>query len=166
MCSSTLPIKPCLLLACLLCAACQSTASKPAPAAAAGGGGISDSVLAATDPCALRLDDIRVALLGYLHDHDRLPEKIADLQKFAEPGTTLQFTCPASGKPYVYVPAGLTLPGKSQRLVLYDAVPAHEGRRWGVLLGPAADNQPLITWIAPLDEPTLSAYLKSAPPSH
>ena len=158
--SSTLPIKPCLLLACLLCAACQSTPSKPAPSAA---GGISDSVLAATDPCALRLDDIRVAMLGYLSAHDRLPAKIEDLQRFAEPGTTLQFTCPASGKPYVYVPAGLTLPGKSQRLVLYDPLPAHEGRRWGVLLGPPADNQPLITWIAPLDEQTLKTYLDSAP---
>jgi hypothetical protein len=157
------PSKCCVLLAGLLCAACQSTPPKPAPVAS---GGISDSVSAATDPCAQRMDDIRVAMLGYIHAYDRLPEKIADLQKFAEPGTTLQFTCPASGQPYVYVPAGLTLPGKSQRLVLYDAVPAHEGHRWGVLLGPAANNQPLITWIAPLDEPTLSAYLKSTPPSH
>jgi hypothetical protein len=156
-----------LVLACLLCTACQSTPAKPAPVPGVAASGISNSVLAATDPCALRMDDIRVAMLQYLHAHDRLPEKIEDLQQFAEPGTQLQFTCPASGKAYVYVPAGLTVPGKDQRLVLYDAAPAHEGQRWSVMLAPPQDGRALITWIAPLDQPTLDSYLRSAaPPAH
>jgi hypothetical protein len=139
--------------------ACRSTAPQPAAP-----GGISDSVLAATDPCALRLDDIRVAMLGYIHAHDRLPQRLEDLQGFAEPGTQLQFTCPDSGRPYVYIPAGLTLPGKNQRLVLYDALPAHQGHRWAIMLTPPADNRPAVTWIAPLDDAALTAYLRSAPP--
>ena len=85
-----------ILPACIFAAACQSTPAKPAPAA---GPGVSDSVLAFTDPSALRLDDIRVALLGYWHANGHLPNRIEDLQKYAEVGTQLRFVSPVSGRP-------------------------------------------------------------------
>jgi hypothetical protein len=152
-----------ILLACLLAAGCQSAAPSPAPAP---GPGISDSVLAFTDPSALRLDDIRVAMLGYWHANGRLPARIEDLQRYGEVGTHLQFVSPGSGQAYVYVPTGPALPGKSERLVLYDPTPFQPGRFWGILISPTGADQPLITWIKPLDAATLAAYQRSpAPPA-
>jgi hypothetical protein len=149
------------LTICLLSPACRSTPVHTPPGA---GAGSNDALLAVTDPSAGRLDDLRVALMDYWHAYGRMPGRIEDLRPFAEPGTTLQFTSPASGRPYVYMPAGPTLPGQGLGLVLYDPTPLPDGRRWGVLLARTAPNRPLITTIQLLDGPTLAAYLRSAAP--
>jgi hypothetical protein len=104
------------------------------------------------DPCATRLEDIVTLLYEYYAPRHSLPEKLEDLG--ADDVTTVRnFTCPVSGKPYIYNPVGLQAPrgdtlhqinpdatavlhrvridapeGDNFHLILYDATPAHNGR--------------------------------------
>ena len=92
-----------------------------------------------TSPCADRLHDICGELLLYYAAHGALPPTLDELCPAAGPEAASR-VCPASGKPYVYDPAGLTAPGRAGRLVLYDPDPSHAGMRWGAFLdagGPA-----------------------------
>ena len=61
---------------------------------------------------------------------------LADLAGAARvPANSL--VCPASGKPYLYDPAGLPVRNASGRLILVDPEPSHSGMRWGILTGKA-----------------------------
>ncbi len=94
----------------------------------------------ATDPCAMRLHDISGALLQYFALNKRLPDKLDDVKAFADAGEPLQLSCPASGKPYGYAPAGLVLEGRRKRIIVFDPTPAHDGQRWCVFM--ADDTRP------------------------
>jgi hypothetical protein len=120
-------------------------------------------VLAGQEPCAARLHDVAGVMLFYYALHKRLPAELEDLRTVADTDQALEFTCPASGRPYVYVPAGLRYPGKDERLVLYDADPAHAGSsRWGILAAPPKGERPAAMWAVQLSEAAMETYLASA----
>jgi hypothetical protein len=110
------------------------------------------AALPAEDECAARLHDISGLLLLYFVANKHLPEKLEDLAPLADPGTDFQTTCPVSGRPYVYVPGGLPGSGSGRVLIVYDAVPAHNGIRWGIAASPPQGDQPLATWVMPFSE--------------
>ena len=89
---------------------------------------------AEADPCAERLHDICGQLLLYHSFNNRFPKTLGELKPI-DPQQSLPLVCPVSGKPYVYNPNGLRIPGRSGRLVLYDATASHSGMRWGILVG-------------------------------
>ena len=111
------------------------------------------------DTCDIRLHELAGPLLEYYVLHQRMPERLEELAPLAETGTDFQITCPVSGQPYVYVPAGLTRQGSARVLLVYDRVPAHKGVRWGLLVSPAEGDQPLSTWVQPLDEKRFRQYV-------
>ncbi len=130
-----------LLFACMamiLCGGCRSTgASNPKPTAsgAAPPAQPADANdITQTDPCAARLHEIAGAMLMYYAVNRRLPERLAELEPLADVDVTLNFTCPLSGLPYVYVPAGLRAAGRSKAIILHDAAASHGGVRWCVLM--------------------------------
>jgi len=83
------------------------------------------------DPCAERLHDLCGLFLLHYAAHQRLPADLDELKALAPAGAAL--VCPTSGTPYVYRPAGLQIPGRQGRLLLFDAEPAHSGMRWAVV---------------------------------
>ena len=91
------------------------------------------------DPCAERLHDICGHLLLYHSAYKKLPRTL-DVFGSAGGSHVPLLQCPRSGKPYVYDPTGLTLPGRKGRFVLYDPQPSHSGMRWGVLVAVPADG--------------------------
>jgi hypothetical protein len=91
------------------------------------------------DPCAERLHDLSGRLLLYYSQHGRLPATLDALPPL-DPANPTPPVCPASGRPYVYAPAGVRVPDQPGRLVLYDAQAIHAGMRWGVFVDEAPDG--------------------------
>jgi len=114
------------------------------------------------------MQDIKDAMVAYLGLNQELPLSLSLLKPTAARfGLTLNFTSPASGKPYIYVPDGLTVSGVPLRLVLYDATPAHGGY-WAVMLLPPQATQPYQAEVFLLPPAWLQLYLESAntPPTN
>jgi hypothetical protein len=120
----------------------------------------------ATDPCAVQLQDIASALAIYYHDYQGFPAKLEDILPIAKKWHLhFTFICPESHQPYTYVPAGLSVPLQTRRLVLYDAIPAHKGWRWGIVMSPPPQGMVVVTpEVIRLSDPVLQLYLKSAQP--
>jgi hypothetical protein len=136
--------------------AAPSTPQTPSAPAPPGG----PDVLASLEPCAARLQDLAGVMLLYYAVHKQLPVALDELRAVAEFDQELNFTCPASGRPYVYNPAGLRYPGKDERLVLYDADPTHAGgTRWGIVAAPPKGKRPAAMWAVPLTEEVFQTYL-------
>lgn len=126
--------------------------------------------LAGDDACRVRIDAIREPLIVFVLMNKRMPATLEEL-KAADPKSPLDLTCPASGKPYVYVPAGLrdaTATGKAagRRLVLYDPTPAHRDprnpdkglHRRGIVMNDPAGNKALVVDAVELTEKEFQAY--------
>lgn len=109
------------------------------------------------DPCADRLHDICGHLLLYYSLNKRLPRTLDDCRAHSDAAAVPPFTCPVSGKPYLYRPEGLALPGRTGRLVLYDATPAHAEMRWGILISQAHGGGPLTTRVLLIPEELVQA---------
>ena len=144
-----------LCLACLWGAACAGPAPGPGPVEDP-----SESLALATDPCAMRLHDISAAMLMYINLHKRMPESLEQLRPLADAGEDFHLVCPVSGKPYVYVPAGLGVVDQDRVLVIFDSEPAHNGWTWDIVLDPAVGNQPLTLTVVRHSQPVLKAYLE------
>jgi hypothetical protein len=112
-----------------------------------------------TDPCAMRLHDLSGLLLMYYAVNKRLPESLDELQSLTDVDTEFHTECPASGRPYVYAPAAIPPAGSDQFLVLYDAVPAHRGLRWGVFILPPHERQPPTTKVILMSEVVFRNYV-------
>ena len=93
-----------------------------------------------TDPCADRLHELAGSLLRYYSLHGTLPQDLRDLHRMAGQGILPRPVCPVSGEPYIYRKDGVVLEGQAGQLVLYDAVPAHAGMRWGVVITTAKEG--------------------------
>jgi hypothetical protein len=112
------------------------------------------------DPCAARLHDITGALLGfYIANNNRLPDKLEQIKPYADFGTELNFTCPASGLPYTYSPAGLMAAGQNKRIIVWDPTPAHNGIRWCILMPHMAPNTAIVPEVVPIPEKAFTAYV-------
>jgi len=106
----------------------------PSPDPAAAARPLTPDVIAATDRCASRLWDIGGVLLQYYSLNKQLPPRLEDLTPLAEADQPLQFVCPTSGNPYGYAPQGLVREGRHKRIIIFDTTPAHDGKRWCVLM--------------------------------
>jgi hypothetical protein len=80
-----------------------------------------------TDPCVERMHNLCGAMLAFYLINKDLPASLDDLKTVAEFGGPLEPSCPASGQPFVYEPAGLHSVNGRKYIVLYDATPAHKG---------------------------------------
>jgi hypothetical protein len=90
----------------------------------------SADVALATDPSAMRLNDISGALLLYYATNKQFPNQLEELNAGGYSDRRLRFTNPVTDKPYVYVPTGLMLGGHRKRIILYDQTPTPDGRRF------------------------------------
>jgi hypothetical protein len=150
----------------LLCASgCQS--SSPAPAAGRpnyvqpgqDSAVSSEQVLPAGDSGA-RIEEINEALLIYVKANAQMPAVLDDLKSVY--GSDLMLTAP-SGKPYVYVPTGLTMPSSPKILVIYDPDELPNGRRWCILVSDLRTGSALVTEVLDLPEIVFRSYLASNP---
>jgi hypothetical protein len=116
-----------------------------------------------SDPCATRLHEISGAMLTYHAINGRLPADLDQLKSVQGPlDSALNFTCPATGQPYVYIPAGLRSPDDPRQIVLHDPSPDPTGQRWVILIHPPRARQAAATWVMRLPETAFQAY---APPT-
>jgi hypothetical protein len=97
---------------------------------------------AALDPCASRLHDIAGTLLLYYATNESLPPDLSAVKQ-AGGEACPPLECPLSGKPYLYSPTGLEIPGLPGRVVLYDATACHEGKKWGLVANQIGPGKPL-----------------------
>ena len=109
-----------------------------------------------SDACAERLHDLEGAFLLYDTRTGRLPDALADLPALPGVDPTTLLNCPVSGQPYVYVPQGIQLPEKRQRLIVYDATPAHAGYRWAIRVDEPRPGAALVFRVVAVPE---SAFL-------
>src|SRR4051794_5700276 len=86
-----------------------------------------------SDPCSVRMHEISGAMLTYLAMNGRMPAKLEELRAVTGLGEgPLEFSCPVTGEPYVYVPGGLRGGEDGRVIVLHDRSPDSTGMRWVV----------------------------------
>ncbi len=105
-----------------------------------------------TDACAMRLHDICGGLLLFYDRYGRLPDAIEELRDIPGVEGGISLRCPVSDQPYVYVHAGIFLPERNSRLVLYDPAPSHSRMRWAVTVEESSIGGPLVTKMIALPE--------------
>lgn len=103
-----------------------------------------------TDPCAMRLHDISGHVLLFYATQGKLPAKLEDLAAEKSGDPLPPFECPVTKARYKYDRNGLDAPGQPGRVVLADAVPAHAGFRWGVVIEEPGPGKPLVTRVVAL----------------
>ena len=134
--------------------------TRPAPSPPrVGSGGVDDPA----SPCATRLHDLGGLLLHYYALNRKLPATLDEVAPLADMGVEFHNDCPDSRRPYTYAPGGLRTSGGGGMLVLYDAVPAHRGLRWGVFLFPPASGQVPTTRVILMSDEVFRGY---APTGH
>ena len=117
-----------------------------------------------SDPCSVRLHEISGAMLTYLAIHGRMPRSLDELQSMQSPGDpVLNFTCPTTGQPYVYVPQGLRSVTDPRQIIVHDRSPDAAGMRWVILMQPAKGRQAAATWVTRLPEPEFRGYQPPSP---
>lgn len=122
----------------------QGTAVQ-APSSPAPSGAVPSARITNTDPCANQLHDICGGLLLYYATNNRLPEALEELRSLPLPVAETRFDCPVSGKPYVYVPTAAPAgPAPGTWIVVYDALPSHEGKHWAISVNEPAPGEALI----------------------
>jgi hypothetical protein len=141
-----------------------TAAQRPVKTSSRGGGSPGERPNELEDPCATRLHELSGLLLTYYAINKHLPDRLDELAPLldvdVDSATDLDTTCPASGQPYVYVPSGLQSSSGGERyLVLYDAVPAHGGLRWGIFVAPPHGGQPPATWVILMSEDVFRGYV-------
>jgi hypothetical protein len=130
-------------------AGCQSNKPQASPAPTPAG----PATISNTDPCFARLHDLSGAFLNYLLWKNDLPESLDQLVPYAKQlGVEPDFTCPASGEPYIYQRDGILFPEQNARIILYDAKPSHAGQRLAIILGEPKPGQPPQTEVIALPE--------------
>ena len=118
-----------------------------------------EAAISESDACPQRLHDLEGGLLLYYAQNRRLPPTLASL---VLPGTDAAaaaeaILCPVSHQPYVYDPRGLPGPDGVSRLIVYDSLPSHNGRRWAITIAESDGNQPLIAKVIAVPESTFAA---------
>lgn len=112
-----------------------------------------------SDPCAARLHAISGAMLEYYALHGRLPIRIEDLNALSDLEEPLSFSCPASGKPFVYVPSGLTSLEDPKPIVLFDPAVDRAGLRWVIRLRRPTPQEAGATFVEHLPETVFRTFV-------
>ena len=150
----------------LFAAGCAtSTAKEPAPKIQAPWSDPVESARASTaiEPCADQLHELCRPLLMHFAIRRRMPDGLDDLRKIAGPDPSIVYECPVSRQTYTYNAQGLQSPTVPGRIVLFDSTPAHDGKRWAVLLEDTRPGQPLIPRVVSIPESEFPKPL--APPT-
>lgn len=122
------------------------------------------AVISNTDACATRLHDLCGPLLLYYGIRHHLPEQLEELSRLPGFEGIRDFTCPVSGKPYVYDPDGTISSAPPSRVILYDPEPSHSGLRWAVSIIEPDGDAPLVTKVIALPEAYFSRRIGPARP--
>jgi hypothetical protein len=137
----------------------QAGKQRPTKTSSRGGGRSGERPNELEDPCATRLHELSGLLLTYYAVNKHLPDRLDELAPLIDADATFETTCPASGQPYVYVPSGLQSSSGGERyLILYDAVAAHGGLRWGIFVAPPHGGQPPATWVILMSDDVFRGY--------
>jgi hypothetical protein len=102
------------------------------------------------DVCADQLHELSGLLLLHYGMHGEMP---AQLELVTDDPGLLE--CPVSGEAYVYAPEGAAM-GETGVLVVYDSVPAHQGRRWGVTIQAGRPFEPMSARVIEVPEEMLA----------
>jgi hypothetical protein len=105
-------------------------------------------------PCAEQLQDVLGEFLVYFRLYKELPAQIKDLARVGP--ISVPLACPTTHAPYVYNPAGMTVPNWTGRLILYDSCP-HGGFRRGILVERMTPGQSLLAYVIPISEKDFQA---------
>jgi hypothetical protein len=119
--------------------------------------------LANSDPCSMRLHDVAGLLLIYYAKHSELPQDLDQLQTVADVTDSLDFTCPDTHQPYVYIPGGIRSPTINRQIIVYDSTPHPNGVRWCIFLSPATlhPGASLVMDVLPVSEATFQTFQHS-----
>lgn len=112
-----------------------------------------------SDPCAARLQEIGGALLEYHALHGRLPTRLEDLSTLPDLERPLSFSCPGSGKPFVYVPSGLVRLADPRPIVLFDPAVDRAGLRWVIRLRRPTPREAGTTFVEHLPESIFKTFV-------
>lgn len=115
------------------------------------------------DGCSDNMHDLSGCLLQYYVLHQEFPATLEELRPLVDPDQKLPLTCPVSGKAYLYTPRGLHAMGETRSLVVYDATPAHDGKRWAIAAAPRKGTEPLGLWVVQLTESQFIKYIPAEP---
>jgi hypothetical protein len=112
------------------------------------------------------MHEISGAMLTYLAMNGRMPGKLEELRSVTGLGEgPLEFTCPVTGDPYVYVPNGLRGGEDGRLVVLHDRSPDATGMRWVIQMQPGRGRQAPATWVTRLPEGVFRTYVPVVPTS-
>jgi hypothetical protein len=149
-----------ILFAVLSTAGCETTTTQPErrglPARSDGG---MPGPLRLDDPCAERLHNLIGPILQYVVLNRQLPPKLDDVKQFADFGVPADLTCPESKQTYVYVPNGLKHEKQTNVIIVHDAAPAHNNRRWCITMAPRAAGQPIQLEVIDVPEVFFRTYV-------
>lgn len=123
------------------------TANSPLQSSAAARGPTSAPAPIVPVTCQGSLDEICTALLLHHRVYNHMPEKLEDLKRFAEFGSSIgDLRCPISKQPYTYFPQGIRVADEELKregqepiriatyVVVVDPVPAHGGLRYAIFI--------------------------------
>lgn len=111
----------------------------------------------AADPCAERLHALCGVLVQHYATTREFPRSREDLEKLVAGAGSGPLVCPASGKPYRYVPGGLEARTRALHLVLYDPEPVHAGKRWAVIFTQTKPTGPLTARVVLIEDDVVRA---------
>jgi hypothetical protein len=117
-----------------------------------------------SDPCSVRMHEISGAMLTYVAMNRRMPEKLEELRAVTGVGEgPLEFSCPVTGEPYVYVPGGLRAE-EGRVVVLHDRAADAAGLRWVIQMQAGRGRQTTpATWVTRVTESAFRGYVPLAP---
>ena len=128
--------------------------------------------ISATDDCATQLHNICGPLLTYYAINRRLPSQLEELRNAPGADADLSFTCPASGKPYVYRPEGVTVvvtvpqkrnenrPDFRGHVILFDPEPSHSGHHWAIAIDEPKLGQPFLAKVVAVHPQRLNESMR------
>lgn len=116
----------------------------------------------AGDSCEIRMHDLCGPLLLYYQLFSEFPESLADLRLLPGFDQIAEFSCPTSGRPYVYKPKGMFNPDGTGGVILYDSVPSHAGLRWAIQVAISEKTGRPTALVVPMTEDVFK-NLRAAP---
>lgn len=99
----------------------------------------------------MRLHDLAGMLLLHFATHQQLPATLDEMDSLPGLGGVQADRCPIHAMAYIYQPAGILLPERGERIIVFDAKP-HAHRRWAIRIQEPRAGHPLIAHVVSLPE--------------